>query len=71
VRIGCCSCDQRARSEFGAIRVPEVEPTSPSNEHLARNRSGDFFTPKLLLISTILTKLVHIDFEVKNQFGVN
>ena len=38
------------------VQVPKVEPTSPSNEHLARNRGGDFVTPKLLLVSTILTK---------------
>jgi len=56
---------------FGAIQVPEVEPTSPSNERLGRNRGGDSFTPKLLLILTILTNLVQVDFEVKNQFGVN
>jgi len=49
-------CDYRARSEFEAVRVPKVEPASPSNEHLAWNRGGDLFAPKLLLFSTNLIK---------------
>jgi len=36
--------------------VLKVKPVKPLIEHLALNQCGDFLTPKLLLISTILAK---------------
>ena len=39
------------------FEVPKVKSVKPSIKNLARNRGRDFLTPKLLLVSTILTKL--------------
>jgi len=38
------------------FEVPKVKLIKSLIEHLARNRGGDFLTPKLLLISTILAE---------------
>ena len=38
------------------FEVPKVKLVRPSIEPLARNKGGDFLTPKLLLISTILAE---------------
>jgi len=40
------------------FKVPKVKPDKPTIEHLAWVQGGDFLTPKLLLISTILIELV-------------
>jgi len=39
-----------------SFKVPKVKPIKPSIEHVAPNQGGDFLTPKLLLISTILAE---------------
>ena len=56
--VGAAHVTRGQGQSLEAFEVPEVKPVKPSIEHLAWNRGGDFLTPKLLLVSTILTKLV-------------
>ena len=49
-----------AKPRIGVVPTPKVKAVNPSNEHLAWKRGGDFFTPKLLLISTNLIKFMLI-----------
>jgi len=44
-KLGVARVTRGQGREFGVVQLPKVELVSPSNEHLAWNRGGDFFTP--------------------------